>query len=300
MRSEAAHRRWRVRSQAIWHKLRGYWSLLKSLQTALLVMSGLAGYMSAGLANASIASVLAVVGSLFLAVSGSTILNMWYDRDIDALMQRTCWRPLPQGTMPPRRALAVGLAFSALGMGWSFALAPLYGAIVLAGFFFDVVVYTLWLKRRTPLSILWGGMAGGMPVLAGRVLAVGRIDALGVLLAFSVLFWIPTHILTFNMRHLQDYRAAGVPTLPSRFGLPATRGVIASSSLLAVLVMAFALHAVAATMAPLLVGGVVSLGLLGLAAASLLRPSPRLDFTLFKYASLYMLATMILVTVSSP
>ena len=87
--------------------------------------------------------------------------------------------------------------------------------MLFAGLFFDVVIYTLWLKRRTPWSIVWGGISGGMPILAGRVLAVGRIEWIGVVLALAVLFWIPTHILTFSMRYREDYANAGIPTIPA-------------------------------------------------------------------------------------
>ena len=77
-----------------------------------------------------------------------------------------------------------------------------------AGLFFDVVVYTIWLKRRSAWSIVWGGVSGGMPVLAGRALGLGRIDEVGILLALAVLFWVPTHILTFNLRYYDDYQQA--------------------------------------------------------------------------------------------
>ena len=84
-------------------------------------------------------------------------------------------------------------------------------------------MYTVWLKRRTPYSIIIGGLAGGMPVLAGRVLATGQIDLVGVMLALGVLLWIPTHIMTFAMRHFDDYQAAHVPTFPAPYGFHATR-----------------------------------------------------------------------------
>ena len=125
-------------------------------------------------------------------------------------------------------------------------MAPLYGAIVFAGLFFDVVVYTIWLKRRTPYSIIIGGLAGGMPVLAGRALAVGQIDTVGVMLALGVLFWIPTHIMTFSMRHFDDYQTAGVPTFPAAYGFYATRVIIAVSSLAAALIMAWVAAAIGA------------------------------------------------------
>ena len=218
-------------------KLRLYWSLTKSLQTLLLLVTGLAGYMSARCPIFNIGTLLALSGSLFLAISGSTVLNMWYDRDIDARMYRTCWRPLPTGKVTPGEAFRLGLLLSGVGVGWAFMLNWLYGIIVFAGLFFDVVVYTLWLKRRTAWAVLWGGIAGGMPVLAGRVLGAGGLEWIGLLMALGVVLWIPTHYLTFNMRFFDDYNKAKIPTFPATYGFRATRGIIAFSSVAAAAAM---------------------------------------------------------------
>jgi len=236
-----------------------------------------------------------LTASLFLAISGSTILNMVYDRDIDARMRRTAARPLPSGKIRPREALWVGITLAVIGVGWALALDLLYGAVVFAGLFFDVVVYTIWLKRRTAWSIVWGGISGGMPALAGRVLGTGEFDAIGLLLALGVLFWIPTHIMTFSMRYFDDYRTAGIPTFPSTYGFAVTRVVIAVSSLLAAAAMIAAAVEIGLAWGYLRLLVVLSAGLLGLAVFSLVRPSERLNFGLFKFASLYMLNAMLLI-----
>jgi heme O synthase-like polyprenyltransferase len=110
----------------------------------------------------------------------------------------------------------------------------------LPGLFFDVVVYTIWLKRRTPWSIIWGGVSGGMPALAGRALGTGQIEWVGVALALAVLFWIPTHIMTFSLRYREDYAAGGRTHLSRRRTAceRATRLIIAISSVLAALMVA--------------------------------------------------------------
>jgi len=277
-------------------KIRLYWPLIKSLQTALLLTTGLAGYMSARCPIFNIWTILGVAGSLFLAISGSTVLNMWYDRDIDAKMSRTLNRPLPAGAIQPQEALFFGLTISILGVGWAFAMNLLFGVIVLAGLFFDVVVYTIWLKRRTCWSIVWGGISGAMPVLAGRALGIGAIDWVGLALALAVLFWIPTHILTFSMRYHKEYQAAGVPTFPSTYGFQFTRVIIAVSSVLAALAMGFAAYGIGMNWGYLRLMAVLSIGLLALAVGSMLSPSERVNFGLFKYASLYMLGSMLLLT----
>jgi protoheme IX farnesyltransferase len=277
------------------YAIRRYWPLIKSLQTGLLLATGVAGYFSAHSPNGTWFTVLGMIGSLFLAISGSTVLNMAYDHDIDAVMKRTCWRPLPKGLVSVRQAVVLGGVLSALGVGWALALAPLYGLVVSAGLFFDAVVYTAWLKRRTPYSVLIGGLAGGMPALAGRVLATGQIDIVGVMLALGVLFWIPTHIMTFAMRHFDDYQAARIPTFPGAYGFYVTRVVIAVSSLTAALVMAWAAATVGVQMGLLGLLGALGVGLLALAILGIARPSPRASFALFKYASLYMLGAMLIV-----
>jgi len=271
-----------------------YFPLIKSLQTALLLATGLAGYMSMRCPIYNMGMILGVMGSLFLAISGSTILNMWYDRDIDVRMRRTCNRSIPAGLVSAREAFLLGLIISVIGVGWALGIDVLYGAIVFAGLFFDVVVYTIWLKRRTPWSIIWGGMAGGMPALAGRALGYGAIDWVGIMLALGVLLWIPTHILTFSMRYDEDYRRAGIPTVPSVYGFQATRWVIAISSALAALAMGFAAYGIGLTWGYLRVMAALSMGLLGLAVFTLMKPSEKANFLLFKYASLFMLGSMLL------
>jgi protoheme IX farnesyltransferase len=278
-------------------KFRLYWSLTKSLQTGLLLSTGLAGFMSARCPVMHWYDFLGLGTSLFMAIAGSTILNMWYDRDIDMVMNRTHHRPLADGRLSPAEGLRLGLVLSVLGIGLAVLMAPLYGLVVFAGLFFDVVVYTLWLKRRTCWSIVLGGISGGMPILAGRAFGLGHIDGIGILLAMAVLFWIPTHIMTFSMRYFDDYQAAKIPTFPSTYGYAITRFAIAISSIIAALSIGSAGILIGLQWGFLRLLAVLSAGLFLLAAASLFRPSERNNFGLFKYASLYMLSAMILLSI---
>ena len=282
--------------QGVRQRLRLYFSLIKSMQTMLLLITGVVGYLSVGHALAGHAwELLGVAGSLFLAISGSTVLNMWYDRDIDARMDRTCLRPLPSGRIGAGEALALGLLLSLVGVGWALALSPLFGLLVFGGLFFDVIIYTVWLKRRSPWSIVWGGVSGAMPLLAGRALALGHIDAIGLLLAAAILCWMPTHILTFAMRYADDYARAGVPTAPGVYGFRVARIAIALSSVLAASAIIVAAWGVGVTAGGLSVMLVLSSALLLLALTSVLRPSQKLNFSLFKFASIYMLISMIII-----
>ena len=283
--------------KAAFAKLRLYWPLTKSLQTGLLLSTGLAGYMSARCPVLHWSDLLGLGLSLFMAIAGSTILNMWYDRDIDSVMNRTHHRPLADGRVLPNEALRLGLVLSILGVGLAGWMAPLFGLIVLTGLFFDAVVYTLWLKRRTCWSIVWGGVSGGMPILAGRAFGLGYVDGVGILLALAVLFWIPTHILTFSMRYQDDYTAAGIPTFPSTYGLAATRATIAVSSVVAALCIGAAGVLIGMEWGFVRLLAVLSAGLLLLGVASVFRPTERINFGLFKYASVYMLSAMILLSI---
>ena len=276
-------------------KFSSYLPLIKSLQTGLLLSTGVAGYMSAHTAL-DFRVLLNLAASLFLAISGSTILNMWYDCDIDTVMKRTHNRPLAAGKVPRQEALLLGLVLSLTGVGWATSMDALYGLVVFAGLFFDVIVYTVWLKRRTCWSIVWGGVSGGMPILVGRVLAVGHVDIIGLLLMMAVLFWIPTHILTFSMQYFDDYQAARVPTFSSAYGFEVTRAVIALSAIIAASSIGVAGVMIGVQAGVLRLMAVLSSGLLLLSFATIFRPSERVNFSLFKYASVYMLASMILLS----
>ncbi|MBN1369943.1 MAG: protoheme IX farnesyltransferase [Dehalococcoidaceae bacterium] len=281
--------------QKTFSKCRYYWSLIKSWQTGLLLVSGLAGYLSGSGSGTSWCSITGLTFSLFLSISGSTVLNMVYDQDIDSRMQRTKKRPIPAGMISAREGLKLGIVLALGGLFWAFTLDVLYGSVVLAGLVFNGVVYTLWLKRRSPWSILWGGIAGGMPVLAGRVLSTGAIDLAGILLVLAVLFWIPTHIMTFSIRYKDDYRLAGVPVFPNRYSKRTVNTIIGLSTCLAAAAFLSAawligLHLVFWwIMAGL--GGL----LLALALVSIMSRSSALNFFLFKAASVYMLIAMLLI-----
>ncbi len=278
-------------------KFKLYWPLIKSLQTALLLVTGITGYVSARCPVTTLATLAGLTVSLFLTVSGSTILNMWYDRDIDAKMNRTKNRPLPNGTLDPNEALILGLIVSTIGVGLALSMSIMFGIVVFAGIFIDVVVYTIWLKRKTAWSIVWGGISGGMPILAGRVLGTGHIDYIGVLFAIAILLWIPTHILTFSMKYFEDYKNAGIPTFPSTYGNQKTRIIIALSSLGAAIAIAAVAYGIGLSWGYLRLFAVLTVGIVGLAGLSVFRPSEQVNFGLFKYASVYMLGSMIMVII---
>jgi len=283
-----------INMKRLMNKIKPYFSLIKSPQTALLTITGIAGFMSARCPVTHWTTMVGLVFSLLLTISASTVLNMWYDHDIDKVMDRTHHRPLAEGRISLQKALVLGISLSITGITLGLILSPVYGIILLAGIFFDAVVYTLWLKRKTCWSIIFGGVAGGMPILAGRVLGLGRVDEIGLLLALSIIFWIPTHILTFSIRFAGDYAAAKIPTFPSTYGNNVTRKLIAFSSVIAGAMISLAAILIEIQQGFLYTLGILSGGLMILAFLVMIKPSNKLNFGLFKYASVYMLAAMIL------
>ncbi len=279
--------------------LRDLFALTKFRQTLLLLITGVCAY-ALTLPGAIRWGELGLATLALLAsISGCTALNMVVDRDIDAAMRRTARRPLAEGRLSPSTAVAFGAGLSAAGILTAWRLQPLFGLIVTAGFALDFGVYTLWLKRRTPTSILWGGLSGGMPALAGRSLALGHVDAIGVLLALAVLLWIPAHILSLATRHADDYARAGVPVWPNVYGLHATYRLIAIATMLNVVVLQLAGVLLSLGAAALAALGVCGGALLALALVAWARPSDGNTWRLFKFASMYMLVSFALLTIGA-
>lgn len=276
-----------------------YLALTKPPQTALLLITGISAYLvssaDAGIWKEMVLGGLALLG----AIAGCTALNMVIDRDIDAQMGRTSRRPLPAGAVTTRSAIAFGLALSVPGLTLAWALKPVFGALVSLGFLVDLLVYTVWLKRRTPLSILFGGISGGMPALAGRALALGRVDLVGILLATGVLLWIPSHILTLATHYAKEYRLAGVPVWPNVYGPRATRRTVAVATLGAAGALATAGWLLGIRPGAMIALAAMGLGLSAMAVAAIIRPSERLNWRLFKAASLYMLGAFVCLTLGA-
>lgn len=273
-----------------------YVELTKPKQTGLLMATGIGAYlMSAGPRPDMLVFALGML-ALASAVSGSTALNMVIDRDIDSRMSRTTGRPLPSGEMSVASALVLGLVLSGAGIGVAWLLGAVFGAAVTIGLVFDVVVYSLWLKRRTPYSILVGGISGGMPAVAGRALATGSVDAVALLLGAGVVLWIPAHILTLAMKYAEEYEQAGVPVWPRVYGESSTRRLIAVATAGAACVLVAAGVLVGIRTAALVVLLAAGVALAGLAVAAFARPSEKANWVLFKAASAYMLVAFTCLT----
>lgn len=265
----------------------------------MLALTGLAGYLSQQSPESSWGLLIGLTGSLLLTISGFTILNMLIDRDVDDRMERTRNRPLVTRQVKVRNAAIMALVLLIMGLGWSYALSRLYFLLAIAGGTIDVVVYTLWLKRRTAWAILWGGIAGGIPILAGRVLARGDIDTAGLLLAMAVICWIPSHNITLGMLHSEDYLYAGIPTFANAYGINVARSAVVLSSLLTTLLFGSAFFHLGFSPTSLAMLAIISLGWIGVVIHSLLKPSHLAFAKLYHISSLYMLLVMLIISLST-
>jgi protoheme IX farnesyltransferase len=149
---------------------------------------------------------------------------MWYDADVDALMTRTRKRPIPAGRLDPEAALGFGLVLATLSVFTLGYVANWFAAALLAfTIFFYVVIYTMWLKRWTPMNIVIGGAAGALPPMVGFAAATGEINLASVVLFAIIFMWTPPHFWSLALLKSEDYGRAGVPMLPNVAGEDRTR-----------------------------------------------------------------------------
>ena len=202
---------------------RDFLALTKPRVLSLVVFTGLCGLLAAPQAIHPVLGFTAIL-CIALGAGAAGALNQWYEADLDAMMARTAGRPLPAGRMDRQSALHFGVglgAFSVILLGLAVNL--LSAAILAVSILFYVIVYTIWLKRRTPQNIVIGGAAGAFPALIGWAAATGRVETLPVLLFALVFLWTPPHFWALALFINSDYARAGVPMLPAVAGQRATR-----------------------------------------------------------------------------
>jgi protoheme IX farnesyltransferase len=208
-----------------------YLALMKPRVMSLVVFTALVGLM---VAPAHVHPMIGLTALICIAVGAGAAgaLNMWYDADIDAVMTRTARRPVPSGRIQPGEALAFGItlaAFSVVALG---LMVSWFAAVLLAfTIFFYTVIYTMWLKRSTPLNIVIGGAAGAFPPMIGWAAATGGIGLESVLLFLIIFFWTPPHFWALSLIKVDEYKRAGVPMLPVVAGAAETRRQILIYSL---------------------------------------------------------------------
>ena len=200
-----------------------YAALTKPRVMSLVVFTALVGLMVAPGGIDPVAGLIALI-CIAAGAGAAGALNMWYDADIDALMARTAMRPVPGGRVSRQEALVFGLMLgtcAVLGLGTflNMASAALLGFTI----FFYVVVYTMWLKRRTPQNIVIGGAAGALPPVIGWVAAAGNIGLEPLVLFLIIFLWTPPHFWALSLNLAGEYARAGVPMLPVVAGRAETK-----------------------------------------------------------------------------
>jgi protoheme IX farnesyltransferase len=202
---------------------RDFLALTKPRVMTLVVFTGLCGMLAAPVGIDPVLGFTAIL-CIALGAGAAGALNQWYEADLDALMKRTEGRPLPAGRMERGSALHFGVGlgvFSVILMGLAINVAA--ASILAVSILFYVLVYTVWLKRRTPQNIVIGGAAGAFPPLIGWAAATGEVATLPLLLFALVFLWTPPHFWALALFMKSDYAAAGVPMLPVVAGERATR-----------------------------------------------------------------------------
>jgi protoheme IX farnesyltransferase len=265
-----------------------YVALLKPRVMSLVAFTGLAGLV---VAPGTLHPLLAAVAVLCIAVGAGAagVINMWYDRDIDALMERTRKRPIPAGRVAPDEALAFGVVLSlfsvmVMGLAVNWTAAAL---LALANAFY-VFVYTIWLKRRTPQNIVIGGAAGAFPPMIGWAAVTGAVSLESIALFLIIFVWTPAHFWALALYRAGDYAKAGVPMLPVLAGKAETRREI----------LLYTLLLVPLSFAPLLLGmagigygaaaAVMGARFLLLAVRVLRERGERAAFRMFRFSIFYL------------
>ncbi len=279
-----------------------YADLIKAKQTLLLLFTSIFSYLISVTAESSAINwpdLILFSIAMFMAISGTTMLNMYVDHDIDKIMERTRCRPIPSGEISKEIVLVNGIIVTLIGIILGFIFLDwLTAFVIFLGAFFDYVIYSIWLKRKTKYSIIFGGIAGGLPAMAGRVLAMQKIDLIGFLFLLFILTWIPIHILTLAMlpKNIKGYKDAGVPMWPVVSSLEETMRVIAGSAFLNMVIL-FSIACILRTNH--IIRGIITiccLIVIFLVIKNLSKPTPseKLNFTIFKFASMFMVLGFIL------
>ncbi len=268
---------------------RDFWILLKPRVMSLVVFTGAVGLLLAP--GGDLHPVQMIVAVLCIAVGSgaSGAINMWYERDIDALMRRTKDRPLPAGRMTPGEALGFGITLavaSVLIMG--IAVNIVAAVLLAAAIGFYVVIYTIGLKPRTPQNIDIGGAAGAFPPVIGWAAVTGDVGWPSLVLFALIFFWTPPHFWSLALYRADDYAKAGIPMLPVVAGARATR----------IQILVYTLLLWPISLAPTLMGTVgwvyggaalvLNLGFTALALRLMMRRDDGAARAMFRFSLLYL------------
>lgn len=213
--------------------MRSYAKLSKFRIVLLLVFTALVAAAVAGGGTVPLDKILTLALAGAVASIGSSFLNHYFDRDVDAVMDRTKNRPVPKGEVSPTRVLYFGVALIAVSLVLSLSLNLLAALFIFLGAAVYVLVYTLWLKRRSSLNIVIGGLSGAFAALSGWAAVSPELSLTPILIALVIFLWTPSHFWCFAILHRENYRKAEVPMLPVVVGVEkASRCILANTVVL--------------------------------------------------------------------
>ena len=200
-----------------------FFQLMKPRVMSLVIFTCVVGLLIAPIEtnflNASISLIAVALGA-----GAAGTLNMWYESDLDALMSRTCLRPIPAGKISKNQALVFGLITSVVSVIGLYIFSNLIAAsILMITILFYVLIYTVWLKRKTPQNIVIGGGAGALPPVIGWAIATGGISVEPIILFLIIFFWTPSHFWALSLYKSEDYKKAKIPMLPVTSGIKTTK-----------------------------------------------------------------------------
>ena len=184
----------------------------------------------------------AIVGILLVSMGAGAAgaLNMWYESDLDALMSRTCLRPIPTGKVNKNQALIFGITLSVISVvALDYFTNRISAGILLFTIIFYVLIYTIWLKKRTSQNIVIGGAAGALPPVIGWTIATGSLSLEPLVFFLIIFFWTPSHFWALSLYKSEDYKKANIPMLPLTNGIESTKVNIFVYSLIMLPVIIF-------------------------------------------------------------
>ena len=203
--------------------INNFYQLMKPRVMSLVIFTCVVGLIAAPVQVDFITSALSLC-AVALGAGAAGALNMWYESDLDALMKRTCLRPIPTGKVSKNQALIFGLTTSFISVIALYYFSNLLSAVMLAiTILFYVVIYTMWLKKLTPQNIVIGGAAGAFPPIIGWTIATGNITLEPILYFLIIFFWTPSHFWALSLYKTEDYNNASIPMLPVVAGIKITK-----------------------------------------------------------------------------
>ena len=207
-------------------------SLMKPRVMSLVIFTCAVGLLTS---NSNINIIDAMIGIFLVALGAGAAgcLNMWYEADLDALMTRTCLRPIPTGKINKQQALIFGALLTVFSVGTLNYFANFLSAsLLLFTIFFYLFIYTIWLKKKTPQNIVIGGVAGSLPPVIGWAIATNSISLASISLFLIIFFWTPSHFWALSLYKTDDYKKAKIPMMPLTHGIEKTKAYILIYSLL--------------------------------------------------------------------